>query len=374
MRQAAKIFAGIALIGSAGLSLAGGWTAVTAFEQMTKTALDAQRDTQADAWAEIEIDGLKVRLSGAAPSETDRFQFLRRVTAVIPSRRLNDQTTVDDQTGAVEPDYSLQVLRNLSDVSLIGLIPIDPDLPPIAERVSRIAPNAQMTNMLERVERAPPDTWGPALEFALSALEDLEQAKLSVRPGEVIVAGAVADQETLRTVEARLQTRIPDGISLQMDLTAPRPVISPFRFGARRADGGDVMVETCTVETQADAEALARTFNATFECAVGLGAPSMDWIATVGSAMEALSRLDDGEVDITDTRVHLIAGVAQDRDAFGDIADDLMAKLTPPFGLSRELPPLPPALDDTGAPVPPRFVAMRGTAGTVVLELSLIHI
>ena len=373
MRRAARIFAICALAGSAALSVAGGWAAVTAFERMTAATLEAQRD-EGDDWAEIAVDGLKVTLTGAAPSETARFQFLRRISEVLPARRFRDQTTVSEVATAAEPDYSLQVLRNLSDISLIGLIPGNGYSSGLVERVARLDPEAQVTDMLERVERTPPALWQPSVEFGLDALGQLDRAKLSVTPGEVTLSGVVPDQETLDTLTRELQDNTPDGVELILGLTAPRPVISPFRFRASAMPGEGVRIDACTAETGAEADALAaraEAVGATVDCQIGLGAPSQEWTGVMLAALEALGGLEAAEIDLTDTRMHLVGYPEQDREAFGVVADRLTGLLPAPFTLEADLPPLPPPVTAEGTPAPPRFAAERGKDGAVLLTGDL---
>ena len=312
-----------------------------------------------------------MEITGDAPNELARFQFLRRISAVVPARRVIDRSEVAANVAQAEPAYSLQILRDPEAVSLIGLVPIVPDLP-IQDRIAALSPGAQLTNMLERVDRTPPEAWVAALGFGLDALADLERAKLSILPGEVALSGIVADAATLDDLTGRLEQAVPDGVTLVLDLSAPRRVISPFRFHGR-SSGGRVEVGACTTESQADAATLteaARALGADLTCDVGLGAPSTQWRAAAEAVLAALGALTDAEVTLTDTTLQITGLEGQDADAFADAADSLASALPDGFILTSLPPPAPPEAAAPDAP-PPVFHAILAKDGAVTLSGDL---
>ena len=155
------------------------------------------------------------------------------------------------------PPFALELLRNETEVSLIGLAPEDAGARRDRRNGSpRPGSTAALTDMLESVAHPAPEGWEAALDFGLAALADLPRAQISVAPGRVAIT-ALADSDAERdALEARLRDTRPDGVALVLDITAPLPVIAPFRVDfALAAEGGQLLA--CDAETEADAAVIA---------------------------------------------------------------------------------------------------------------------
>ena len=112
-----------------------------------------------------------------------------------------------------------------------------------------------VTDMLESSSDPAPDGWQEALGFGLSVLSELPRAKVSVAPGTVAVI-AVADSDADRaTLEARLRRAAPAGVTLALDISAPRPVISPFAFDLTLGKAGERLA-ACSADTPEAAETI----------------------------------------------------------------------------------------------------------------------
>ena len=74
-------------------------------------------------WADVLGDGLQVILEGTAPSEAVRFRAVALAGTVVDASRVIDNMSVLDQASYDPPDFKIEILRNDSGVSLIGLIP-----------------------------------------------------------------------------------------------------------------------------------------------------------------------------------------------------------------------------------------------------------
>ena len=103
----------------------------------------------------------------------------------------------------------------------------------------------------------------------------------------------------------------PDGVSLAVAITAPRPVISPFttRF-TMDADGA--RFAACAVDTQAAevkilAAASAAGFQGRSVCVEALGAPSRTWGDAAAQSIRAVTALGGGTVTLSDTDISLVA-------------------------------------------------------------------
>ena len=149
-----------------------------------------------------------------------------------------------------------------------------------------------VTDMLESASDPAPDGWQEALGFGLSVLAELPRAKISVAPKSVrVVAVADSDDERAR-LEDRLQQAKPEGVTLILEVSAPRPVIAPFAFDFSLQDGVGRM-DACSAETPDAAAAILAGAKAAglagdADCPVGLGSPSPAGPLAVSHGLEAL--------------------------------------------------------------------------------------
>ena len=127
------------------------------------------------------------------------------------------------------PRFSVEILRNDSGISIIGLIPSTTDRADLVARLTRICrtPN-RFADLLETAVYPVPRGWNDALGFAVTALSRLPRSKLSVEAGLVRVT-AISDSEEAKTaLEKELNRVAPPGLRISVSIAAPRPVITPF--------------------------------------------------------------------------------------------------------------------------------------------------
>ena len=215
-------------------------------------------------WASVLGDGLQVILEGEAPTEATRFRAISAAGGIVDASRVIDNMGVAESGNIAAPDFAIEILRNDSGVSLIGLIPADTDREALADRIGDIAKGQSVTDLLETADYPVPDTWRDALTYSLRALEMLPRSKISVAADRVsinAISDSAADKARLETALAR---STPDDVRLAIAITAPRPVISPFttRF-SKDADG--VRFDACAADSpEAERTIMAAAANAGF--------------------------------------------------------------------------------------------------------------
>ena len=92
-------------------------------------------------WASVQTDGLEVILEGDAPSEARRFNALAAAGAVVEAARVIDNFTIQDKGPLIAPKFSVEILRNDTGISIIGLIPTSSGKKGLVKRISTIADN-----------------------------------------------------------------------------------------------------------------------------------------------------------------------------------------------------------------------------------------
>lgn len=329
------------MAGAGGLAWMGAEAAATYVED--RAAAEVGRALQSDGhdWVEVQTDGLQVRLTGTAPSEVERFRAMSRAAGAVGTGRIIDDTTVASVEAMAPPDFQIELLRGEMGVSLIGLIPAATDRAAIIGKLRPTAPDGQLSDLLEVADHPVPPGWDAALRFGLQAVEMTGQSKISVAPGHVQVAALARDAADQARLEAALTGAAPDGVELDLQVTAPRPVISPFTLSFTAGEQGAAF-EACVADTE-DARqrilsaAEAAGLEGAADCVLGLGAPSADWGDAAAAAIRAVGELGRGSVTLSNTDVGLLAPEDVGRPDYDRVVAGLQAALPSAFTLKAQL-------------------------------------
>jgi len=360
-------------VAAAVLSWVAAGFAVTVVEENSKLAIRAEFEDASLEWTEVDADGLQVFLAGTAPSEAARFKALSMAGKVVDAARLIDQMLVEERDKIAPPRFSAEILRNDGGISLIGLVPAAMDREALNSAITEAADGAEVTDLLEEADYPRPAGWREAMGFALEALEILPRTKISLDADRVVVramAQSMADKRALETELARLA---PADMALSLDISAPRPVITPFtlRF---LIEEGQARFDACSADTEAARDRILAAaeragMDSGASCLIGLGVPSPRWAEAAELSIGALGRLGAGTVTITDADISLVAAAGIPQTLFDDTIGELEAALPEVFALHAVLPE-PEEEEDFQTPEfvatlsPEGLVQMRGRIGS----------
>lgn len=369
MRHRPILFATCALVIAAGLaSLASVW-AVHAIERRTVAAVKSRLVEGGAHWASVSADGLRLRLTGTAPNEAQRFRALNLAGSVVDADRVRDVMEVAALRAPEAPAFSVEILRNEDGLSLIGLLPgQDEAARDFATRAGTAVDGLRVSDMLETADWPAPEGWQPALDFGVAALKLLPRSKVSIAPGRVAVTAisdSVADKQRL---EAQLRRIAPRGVALVMDISAPRPVLTPFTLRLVKDDGG-VRFDACSADTERARDRILAAgqragITTAQACTVGLGVPTPRWADAVVAGVSAVAAMPSGTVTFSDADVTLIAGPETPQALFDRTVGELQAALPDLFSLTATLTPR-----ETASPAgPAEFTAALSAEGRVELR------
>ncbi|MBW6505305.1 MAG: OmpA family protein [Rhodobacteraceae bacterium] len=371
MRHGPKILTALAFVLAFALAAVAAGTAASVIEMGTRKAAQLQLDIGGHDWAEISADGLQLRLAGTAPSEAHRFRVLSMLGEVVESSRIVDLTDVARPTAIAPPEFSLEMLRNDDGISLIGLVPAVTDRVGLVAELAASAGDGQVTDMLESADYREPDGWARALTFGVSALKSLPRSKVSVTANRVAIT-AIADSASEKgRIETDLRRRTPASLRLELDISAPRPVITPFtlRF---LMDVEGARFDACSADTErAQTRILqaARRAGATgaLGCTLGMGVPSPNWAEAVEMGLGALAGIGGGSITFSDADIALIAAENVSQADFDRVVGELESNLPAVFSLHAEMPEKL-ANGVAVAVEPPEFFATLSEDGAVQLR------
>ena len=370
LRQTLPVFAALAA-GAAGALLA---AVLAAGVIETRSQADVSRvlGLNGHYWAQVDVDGLQVILSGFAADEATRFRALSVAGTVVDASRVIDMMNVIEGDKIQPPRFSIEILRNDDGISVIGLIPNATVRQSVIVAIQEIADGAEVTDLLNEAEYPPPEGWSEAVSYGLAALSRLPRSKISIAADRVDLKAIGNSVQEKRNLETELARMVPKGLLVSIDISAPRPVITPFtlRF---LIDSEGVHFDACSTDTADGRDAILRAARAVglegkASCTIGLGVPSPNWDAAVTTAIGMLADMGGGSVTFSDADVTLVALENTQQSTFDRIVGELQAALPDVFSLHAILPE-PVKIDGTGeGDGPPEFIATRSPEGNVRLR------
>jgi OOP family OmpA-OmpF porin len=345
-------------------ALASGGAAVVAtdaIETRSERAVRGELRAEGLDFAEVRADGLRLTLRGEAPGEAVRARAMAAAGRVTDPARVVDAMTSRTAVVVEPPAHTVEMLRGADGLSLIGLVPAGTDRAAIVARLER-ATGAPVSDFLDVAARGGSRDWAESWEFGLTAVAHLPRSKVSVEAGRVAVTAAASSPEERRRLLENLARVRPEGLDLDLEVTAPRPVVAPFTLRFEAGEDGPRLV-ACAAATEAGAAAIeeaARGAGAPDpSCRLGLGSPSPRWPEAARLAVEAVSAMGGGAVTLADTEATLVAPHALDPERFDEVAGALEGALPPAFSLTATAP-------QEVAAAAPRFLA-RVSEGGVAL-------
>lgn len=275
---------------------------------------DSVREALSDIdFSEIVVatDGLQLLLDGEVSSESERFRVLSVAGELVDPDRLIDRIEIVRPDPPEVTKFSLEILRNRDGISLIGLVPADPGKDAILTALSDYGVRGDITDMMDAAAHSAPDNWPRALAFALNALRDLPRSKISVTDDEVFITALVDNDSQQSQISDALRNSSPEGVTVTLDIAAPRPVVSPFilRFSKSAERAG---FDACTVDSDEALEKIAKSAKSAgtvgdVECQVALGVPTKRWGDAVSLAIASIESIGGGTVSLSDTDVTFVA-------------------------------------------------------------------
>lgn len=368
MRLSSLLIPTLTFAAAAGVSLVAASFAVTVMEQNSETALRRALDEGGMGWAEVTADGLRVTMQGTAPDEATRFAALSLAGGVVDATRVIDEMSVPPSKGIAPPRFSAEILRNHSGISIIGLIPASSPRADLVNQLNSLGEAGPVADLLETARYPEPQGWSSALRYAIAALELLPRAKISV-DAETIKITTMADSSAAKDqLQAQLTRMAPPELHLVLDITAARPVISPFTLRFLIGEGG-ARFDACSAESAESRAAILSAAHAAglegdVDCVIGMGVPSPNWSRASALSIASLASLGQGTITIANADITLVAAEGTAPDLFDKVVGELENALPEVFALHAVL-PMP---TNDSAAGPPEFTATLSPEGQVQLR------
>lgn len=367
MRLSSYVTVGATFLGAASLCFIAAGFAVSLVEDTSRDGVRRAFETAGLNWADADANGLQLFVIGTAPSEADRFKAITTAGTIVDAARVIDQMEVAAREAFAPPRFSIEILRNDSGISLIGLVPQSDISEQMRADVTQLAGQGTVSDLLESARYPSPEGWSEAMELGMQALRALPRSKISIDADSVAVTAMVESEEAKRSVEANLRRGAPADIALTMDISAPRPVITPFslRF---LLDAQGARFDACSANSEAGSTRIidaARQvgLQGPASCQIGLGVPSRQWADAATLAIGKLGELGGGSVTFADADITLVAAEGTDQTRFDRVVGELETRLPEVFALHSVLP-----VPVDASQGPPEFTATLSPEGQVQLR------
>lgn len=346
--------------------------AVDRIEELSRADVARVLTVDGQDWVDIAVNGLQVALSGTAPDEATRFRALTVAGGAVDATRLIDRMDVRIPDPVAPPRFSIEILRNEDGIALFGLIPAAEDRDSLVNRAREIARDGVVTDLMETADFPSPESWAQAVDYSFDALEDLPRSKISVAADRIAITATTESAQVQRRTETSLTRLAPAGIDVELNLSAPRPVIAPFtlrfiidedgpRFDACSADTDEArnIIISAAREAGLDGAAI---------CTVGMGVPSTKWAEAAEASIRALAEIGMGTVTFSNADITMVVADDTAQTTFDRIVGELENDLPDVFALHSVLPE-PVRIDGTGDSLTtPEFVATRSPEGLLQLR------
>ena len=351
-----------------------GFVASLTMEKRAEADIMARFTMEGIEGVEVEANGLQVTLSGLVMNEAKRFHAISATGNVVDSSRVVDQIEIVAAEQVTPPRFSIEILRNAKGISLIGLIPTNTDHIKLIRRIGDAADGENVADLLESADYAVPEKWEEAVDYALMALKLLERSKISVAANKVTITAIASSIEEKGRFEATLARAAPGGLILSINISAPRPVITPFTLRFTLNEETGARFDACSAHSKAGREVIlnaarAAGVNGRISCTIGLGVPSPKWPQAVVLGIGAIEALKGGSLTFSDADITLIAPDTTPATEFDRITGELENALPEVFSLHAVLPEKV-VIDGTGDQDigPPEFIATLSPEGQVQLR------
>lgn len=337
----AKFLAPSAFAAAGLVSVLVAWGAAVLVENISARAVKSMLLTEGITFASVAPDGLQIHLSGTAPTEAMRYKVVNMVGGLIDSSRIRDRLEVTPVKAIEAPRFSVEMLRNDDGIQLIGLLPESDTLQGIKDAAQALNPETPLADMLETAAYPAPTGWDAALKYGLDALTMLPRSKISVAADQVAITAIAKSEAEKRSFTTQLNSARPEGLVVKMEISAPRPVLTPFTLRFVK-DGEGARFDACSADTDlarakiltaaAAAGAVGRN-----TCTIGLGVPTPRWADATTAGIKAVAQLPTATLTFADADVTLLAGADVPQAEFDRVVGELGAALPDVFSLKATL-------------------------------------
>ena len=245
--------------------------------------------------------------SHAVPQRPWYLAAFDRVLRVVNNDGEADAPPLKDAQKIDQP-YITRIVKEDGAITIKGQVPSESDLKILQGVAAATSPGAAVAAEKSRVDAGVPnrDNWLAAMTFALRQLGKLEYGAAVLRNSSIVIEGVTKSGDDFAGVQKKLRDEAPKGVNLEATLK-PHDV-HPFVWFAQ-LQTGTVTLSGHVPDGQDQvlcnhAQNLFQNIKVNSGMEFAKGEPR-DWIAATKVALEMLSLLHAGSVEVSDNSVRL---------------------------------------------------------------------
>ncbi|MCX5493561.1 OmpA family protein [Kaistia dalseonensis] len=288
---------------------------------------------------QIAIDGKVLSFKGSARTVADYETTLAEIGARRDKHSVGVAIgSIDVVPASVDP-YVWRADRSGTVVVLSGYMPTPVARDEVLKATAELFPGMMVTDRLRIADGDPKMDWIGAVEYSLRQLALLGKGSVSLTGRSYDIVGEAISTTAYAELVDALKKTLPASMELRRKAVAPA-AISPFIFAAGRLpDALSFSGYVPTDEAAKQIVALARPkfgqVRIDMQLLLAGGAPD-GFVDAVGTALQAISRLDGGRFELVDTKLSL-SGVAVSDGARQAIESTVQSSLPDGFEFSPSL-------------------------------------
>ena len=324
----------LALVGSAATAFfLNNWV-----EEGSKRAVERAIPIKDMGWIGVVADGFQVHLKGDAPDQLARLRVVEKVGEVVNVARIQNSIQAPE-VALTKPETRVEIIQNDQVSSILGLMPKDPSPVKLYRALDAAQPTVKTLNLVEDNQTTADENWPQVLDYLTFIVSELPRMKLTATASEVKVDAIAQSPEEANELRKLLTSAAPSGIALELNISAPRPLIAPFQIKISR-NGDELGVDQCSATHRSEIQQIQSVLRDGTEhsakfanCALGLGAPSDNWGQVVATFVEQAEKADMYELSVSDNNVTIGISDQIPAELSEQIANQIRANLPPGFAL-----------------------------------------
>ncbi len=321
--------------------------------------VDAVLEAGGHSWAQSDVDGLTVTLTGPAPSVIAQANVLGIVGAISPALTITDAITRAPKVAPTVIPPHLEILKGVDTLILTGVIEH-------AVMVEALESDAAMLTFGATSFEV---EWAPTRPILQQIAASLRHARITVEEDAITIVGLAGTQTARAALTPSLERLSGIGWRVETSIDAPPPSLKDFELLADVSP--DVQSSlSCAASSATDAATIQRaaavTLGADARCAIGAGAPDEAWATAAEAGLTAIADLPAVRLHMIGKSVTLTLSSPTSPDAVSKVRDRLTTGLPAGYQLVVDNQ----TIDGTGATNTPFSLTVDWPGGDAPLTIT----
>ena len=346
----------------------------SAIEQKVYKKINNEITLNKIKWMKLNVDGLKVYLSGEAPSGLSKVETNKLIQTLVSPSRIIDRTTVSSSATEEEPNFQINLVRTNTEVSVTGIVPNKIYKETILKKLQKFPNLRKNISIFESLTPLTIDLSDRSLDFVIWSLSLFSQVSISINNDNIQISAAALNSSDAELLTKKMRAEAPKGLPVKINIIFPKPLISPFSFEylATKEYG---VVRNCSSTNLDSQNLILKTLqNLSLKepalCPIGIGSPSPNWEKAIIASIQSLHSIGQGSVKISDLQVNFFTKIDKEKSTINKIIETYKKALPKEFTLNIKL-ETEPGNDDSVILNPSGILIEKDTLGNIAIKGQL---